>query len=128
MKTIIETVKNTGITANLRKDGIVYLYIEDYTHINKEILENLIKKLKKLKHDKIPLIVEGGEFITIGQDAKMFAKEFEEQAGISSRAVITKNLAHKILVNYYYKNQSFEKPFKEFDDIKEAEKWLKNIE
>ncbi len=124
MESIIETVETSGISAHLREDGIVHLYIKDHTHITREMLENLIVQLKQLKKNNVPLIVEGGEFITIGQNAKRFAKEFESKANISSRIVITKNLAQKILVNYYYKNQILEKPFKEFNNTEEAEKWI----
>jgi len=125
MRTFIETIEEPGISAHLRKDGIVHLYIKDHTHVTHLMLENLIVKLKKLKKGKIPLIVEAGEFVTIGQDAKKYAVEFEDKANISSRIVIAKNLAQKILVNYYYKNQVLKKPFKEFDSLKDAEKWLR---
>ncbi len=126
MNQFIKTIKDTGITAHLRKDGIVQLFIKDHTHVTHDELNKLIKKLNGFKQDKIPLIVEAGEFVTIGKDAKEFAQEFEQKAKISSRAVITKNLAQKILVNYYYKSQQLKKPFQEFESIEEAERWLKS--
>jgi len=124
MNIFIETIEESGITAHLRKDGIVHLFIKNHTYVTHSMLENLIVQLKNLKKDKIPLIVEAGEFVTIGQDAKKYAKEFEDKANISSRIIIAKNLAQKILVNYYYKSQVLDKPFKEFNSLNDAESWL----
>ncbi|MBL1280494.1 MAG: hypothetical protein COA33_009490 [Fluviicola sp.] len=120
-----EQIVTNEITATLRQDGIVHLFIHDNTDITKDTLDNILVSLKKLKDGPIPLIVEAGEFVTVSKEAKLYAHDYESKINVESRALITKNLAQKIMVNFYYKNRPIDSPFKEFRTIEAGVEWLK---
>ena len=121
----IHKISTDEITVTLRPDGIVHLYIHPETEISKKTLLSISSSLKQLVgEDSIPLIVEAGEFVSVNKEAKEYAKNYESEIDVISRAVITKNLAQKIIANYYYKNRTVSSPVEEFDTIKEGVEWL----
>ena len=130
MKEIKTTPKisTSEFTIQLREDGIIHLYLHDQIEISKNTLIELSENIKKLVGDKAaPLIVEAGEFVEVTKEAKEFANEYESEIPIISRAIVTKNLAQKIIAHYYYKNRKVSSPVKEFDTIEDGIKWLKDL-
>ena len=126
IKEIIQEISNDEISVQLRPDGIVHLFIHDEVEITKDTLIQLSNNLKKLVGEKaVPMIVEAGEFISVSKEAKQYAKDYESEIDVISRAVITKNLAQKIIANYYY-NREVSSPVKEFDTLEEGVEWLKS--
>ncbi|HIP32293.1 MAG TPA: hypothetical protein EYG86_05995 [Crocinitomicaceae bacterium] len=124
----INKVRTDEITVTLRPDGIVHLYIHPETEISKNTLLSISSSLKQLVSKRsIPLIVEAGEFVSVSKEAKEYAKNYESEVDVISRSVITKNLAQKIIANYYYKNRTVSSPVEEFDTIEEGIKWLKSF-
>tara|TARA_R110002072_G_scaffold302060_2_gene483609 strand:- start:35166 stop:35558 length:393 start_codon:yes stop_codon:yes gene_type:complete len=121
----IEQIVTKEITATLREDGIIHLFIHSNTEVTKNTLDNILASLKKLQQGPIPLIVEAGEFVTVSKEAKLYAQDYESKIDVESRSLITKNLAQKIMVNYYYKNRPIDSAFKEFSSIDAGVKWLK---
>jgi len=120
-----EQIVTNEITATLRKDGIIHLFIHDNTEVTKNTLDNILISLKKLQDGPIPLVVEAGEFVTVSKEAKLYAQDYESKIEVESRALITRNLAQKIMVNFYCKHRPIDSSFKEFNSIEAGVEWLK---
>ena len=117
-------VKTKEFVATLREDGIIHVVVSNNTHITIDIQVEMVKAYWSLTTIKRPFIFEAGEFVSISKEARINAKTIEEETPVLASALIIKNLAHKILAEYYYKFNRPKRPLKLFKSIETAEKWL----
>lgn len=121
----ISFIENEYATVSYGSDGILYVKIKAGTHVTTEVQDELIKLYNSVASGKkVPFFFEGEEFVTVSKDALENSYKLEEQAPLSATALIVKNLAQKILADFYYKFKRPNKPLKVFKNKDEAKKWL----
>ncbi len=121
----ISFIENEYATVSYGSDGILYVKIKAGTHVTTEVQDELIKLYNSVTSGKkVPFLFEGEEFVTVSKDALENSYKLEEQAPLSATALIVKNLAQKILADFYYKFKRPNKPLKVFKNKDEAKKWL----
>jgi hypothetical protein len=117
-------------TIELWDNYIVYINIDD----NEEILiEDSIKHNRFLKNhfngkDKFLILVEPGAYTEISKEAREFSSKPENNLFSIASAVITKSLAHRLIVNFIIKIVTPKHiKFRMFDEREEAINWLLEI-
>jgi hypothetical protein len=109
----------------LRKDGIVHVYIKPHIEITSEYqLRQLTVMNEITEGKKHPTIYEAGENVTVGNDARINARNLEEISPTLCKVVYVRTLAHKLISEFYYKFNKPEQPYKVFTDFDEGIKWL----
>lgn len=121
-------VENEYAAVSYGTDGIVYVKIKAGTHVTTEVQDELIKLYNSVAGGKkVPFFFEGEEFVTVSKDALENSYKLEKEAPLSATALIVKNLAQKILADFYYKFKRPNKPLKVFKDKELAKKWLEQF-
>ncbi len=109
---------------HLRANGIIYVCFKPNTHITIEMQERMIEAYWEVTDINRPFIFEAGEFISISKEARLNAIKIEEKSPVLASAIIVKNLAQKILGEYYYKFNRPKNPVKLFTNVASAEEWI----
>ncbi len=118
---IVELKKFEGYSVGLRKDGIAHIFIEDETEIESDLQQNIAGALKYFKGDgeKIPVIIELGNFLNISEKA-ISHEQLSFKETVKSIAVYAKNMADRIIANYYTKKYKTSSTFIVFNDFDKA--------
>lgn len=113
----------------MRDDGIVHVTFLPSTEITVDFQNELVENYKLITgNKKTRFIFEGGEFVSIGKEARENAIKIEEQSPCIASAVIVKNLGQKILADFYYMVNKPKLPFKVFWTFEKAIDWLKSLD
>ena len=67
---------------------------------------------------------EGGEFVSNSKDAMDNTFKIEDEAPLGISAVVIRNLALKLIAEFYYKVRTPKQPYKVFKDFDKAIAWL----
>lgn len=123
-----EIVTNT-IRLRLLDNGIIhYTYlpnveVDDIQHqINHEALLKLVDSNKKY-----PAILDGDDFANVTPEGRKLVRELEPLIPVSARAMVIKQLGHRIAGNFYIKFHKPIIPTKIFNSHEEALNWLKQF-
>ena len=123
-----EIVTNT-IRLRLLDNGIIhYTYlpnveVDDIQHqINHEALLKLVDSDKK--H---PALLDGDDFANVTPEGRRLVRELEPLIPVSARAMVIKQLGHRIAGNFYIKFQKPIIPTRIFNSHEEALIWLKQF-
>lgn len=109
----------------LKSNGIVYVYFKQGTEIDVEFQEKLLSAYNTITKGKLhPFIFHAEEEISVTKEARDNAIIIEERSPVAKSAVIVKNIAHKLIANFYIKFNKPKRPYKVFKDVQEAEQWL----
>ncbi len=123
-----EIVTNT-IRLRLLDNGIIhYTYlpnveVDDIQHqINHEALLKLVDSDKK--H---PALLDGDDFANVTPEGRRLVRELEPLIPVSARAMVIKQLGHRIAGNFYIKFHKPIIPTRIFNSHEEAIIWLKQF-
>lgn len=123
---IANSIEKEFYTVQLRADGIVHVHFKEGTVITVEMQENLAKIYNEITKEPRPFIFTGGEFVSITKEARLNAIKMEPDTPIASNAIIVRNLAQRIIADYYYKFNKPARPYKVFKNYEEGISWIKN--
>ena len=128
-RVFVREISNDEVHVGLRDDGIIHINFKPNTEINLEFQSVLLSFIVELVGDKKSLIIyEGGEFISVTKEARENAIVIEEQTPTMASVVVVKNLAQKIIADFYYFVNKPKRPFKVFWDFDKGIEWLHSIE
>lgn len=109
----------------LRDDGIIHVSFVTGTEITVEIQMKLLDAYNEFTgNQKRKFVFEGGEFVSISKEAMENALLIEEKAPMGITAVVIRNLAQKLVAEFYYKVRKPKQPYKVFKDFDKAIAWL----
>jgi hypothetical protein len=120
-------IESDRIIVTLRDDGIVHVHIKEKVVIDLDCQKEMQETYWKVAEKKRPFIFTAGEFISLTKDARKNAKTIEDEVPVSCTALIVKNLAQKILAEFYYKFDKPKNPLKVFSEFDKGIEWLKTI-
>jgi hypothetical protein len=109
----------------LRRDGIIHVSFVAGTSITVDVQMKLLDSYNEFTgHEKSKFMFEGGEFVSISKEAMENAFAIEERAPLGITAVVIRNLAQKLIAEFYYKVRKPKQPYKVFKDFDKAIAWL----
>ncbi|MBC7863472.1 MAG: hypothetical protein IAF38_10885 [Bacteroidia bacterium] len=73
------------------------------------------------------ILYTADEFVNFTPEARQRSKELEPEINFLAAAGLTKNLAYKIVADFYVRFNKPQKPFKNFSDEKKALEWLRTF-
>lgn len=121
----IKTIEVDCLIGILRSDGIVHIHLKENTMITTEVQVEMERCYNELTSVKRPFIFTGDEFVAITSEARKNAVAMEERVPISVSAIIVRNLAQRIIADYYYKFNRPLRPYKVFTNKEKAITWIK---
>lgn len=121
----MKRLENDQVIVTLRPDGIVHVSFLPHTEITVEFQQVLLDMYNEVTGGKKSLFVfDGGEFVSITKDARENAVAIEETTPTKASAIVVKNLAQKIIADFYYKVNRPKQPYKVFWQFDKAIEWL----
>jgi hypothetical protein len=125
---IIRHVETEDVFAGLRHDGIVHVFIKDFTELTPCVQDKLLGVYATLTENrKVRFIVEGGDFLSITPEARKYALEIEAVSPMGATAVLVKNLAQKLVADFFQFQHKPQQHYKVFTRFTPAVDWLLNI-
>ncbi len=121
----MKRLENDQVIVTLRPDGIVHVSFLPHTEITVEFQQVLLDMYYEVTGGKKSLFVfDGGEFVSITKEARENAVAIEETTPTKASAIVVKNLAQKIIADFYYKVNRPKQPYKVFWQFDKAIEWL----
>lgn len=124
--TIIKAASHESFTVHLRSDGIVHVHILASTRITVELQKFMEDSYKEVTSIKRPFIFSGDEFVSITKEARTNAIVMANRIPIICSAIVVRNLAQKIIADYYYKFNKPPDPYKVFKSFDDGIDWLRS--
>ena len=126
--TIVREIVLPHSHLKLRSDGIVIItYPDHFDFTIKESIEsvNAIGKLTNgIQH---PILKIPGKYTSVDHDTRDHVAKGDGARFSIAEAFIIESLAHKLLASFYIKIYKPQKPTQFFNNVKNAEKWLKTF-
>jgi len=121
----MKRLENDQVIVALRPDGIVHVSFLPHTEITVEFQQVLLDMYNEVTGGKKSLFVfDGGEFVSITKEARENAVAIEDSTPTKASAIVVKNLAQKIIADFYYKVNRPKQPYKVFWQFEKAIEWL----
>jgi len=109
----------------VREDDIVEYHIAPNTHITLEdqiaITGSLIRELGSVK--RYAMIMDTGEFATADPEATRYGRSQEEVSPLIAVGNISRNLAQRLVANFYFTVLKPSMPYRMFSNMEDAEAW-----
>lgn len=122
---LVKRVEVPEAVIGLREDGIIHVSFTSGTEITVEVQMKLLDVYNNIAgFQKRKFVFEGGEFVSISKDAMDNAFKIEDEAPLGITAVVIRNLAQKLIAEFYYKVRKPKQPYKVFTDFDKAIAWL----
>lgn len=122
---IIKKHETNDYIIGLRDDGIVHVLYKDGSELDVKMQLEMLEVYKQVCHNKLtPFIFEAEEYVTITKEARDNATSLEDESPLSMSAIIVKNLAHKLIADFYLKFNKPKRPYKVFKNFQEGIDWL----
>mgnify|MGYP006171828649 CR=1 FL=1 len=124
----MNTVKVYGAEITYKKEGIIHIH---YTseQMNLDNAKNVIQAIRKdCPWQLAPILVSADPFSEHDDQAQKYLAGEEVMQYCTAIAVIAKNLAQRIGVNFFIRIKKPSKPTRFFTSEKEALKWLGKYE
>lgn len=124
-----EIISFEGYTIFLRNDNIIQLQFKDGFSGEVEDAINIVNTIKKLGNGiKYPLLVIYADDNLFSKETREYTASNEVSKFIKADALVMKNLAIKIIGNFYLKFNKPTRPTRVFVDAETAVQWLKELD
>lgn len=122
---IIRLIEHESVLVGLRSDNVIHVEFKENSEITLNVQQHLLKSALELAQGKyLPVIYEAEPFVSISKDAKKNANEMEDDFPHTATVVVVKNLAQRILADFYYKVRPVKRPYKIVTDFEKGIDWL----
>lgn len=123
---IIRLIEDDSIRIGLRSDDILHVEFKENSEITIEVQNHLLQTALELTEGMyLPIIYEAEPFVSLANDAKKNATLMEAQFPHTASAIVVKNLAQRIIADFYYKVKPTKRPYKIVTDFDKGIEWLK---
>jgi hypothetical protein len=127
-KRVLEFIEHEKVTVSKRSDLIIHVEFKPNTEITVEFQDELVAMYNQLTGGKKSLFIfEGGEFVSITKEARENAITIEDNTPTRASAIVVRNLAQKIVADFYYKINKPKQPFKVFWSFEKGIIWLQSL-
>ena len=113
---------------SLGSDGIVYVLLKKDKTLDVDAQLQMLKVYNELTEGKLtPFLFEAEERFIVTKEARENAVQLEEKSPCKAMAVVVENLAYTMIANFYMKFHKPKRPYKVFNNRRDALKWLKGF-
>ena len=127
-KHVLEIIDHEKVTVSKRNDNIIHVCFKPNTEITIEFQVELVNMYDQLTGgEKSLFIFEGGEFVSVTKEARENAILIEGSTPTKASAIVVRNLAQKIVADFYYKINKPKQPFKVFWSFEKGIHWLQSL-
>lgn len=125
---IVEEILHPIFRLFKRADGIVQLNTADDAYFTIKESHDFIDALKKITGGvPHPVLKVPGRHANVDKDARTFMAAPEALHYSTAEAVLIRNMAQRLIGNFYLRFDRPQKPVRLFDTLGEAETWLKGF-
>lgn len=125
---IIKEIKLPEATLSKREDGIIHVCYHDNTVLDVELQLRMADAFNEIAdHKKSLFIFDAGDNVIVTKEARNNAIKLEDSTPILASAVIARNLAYRMIANFFLKVQKPKGKYKVVANLEEAVTWLKEI-
>lgn len=126
---VIEEIKHDLFHLILRSDGIVQMNTYDEAYFSIKEAKEFVMALKKITKGVPHLVLKvPGRHASVDSEARTYMATEEALHFSKAEAVIIRNVAQRMIGNFYLKFDKPKKPIHLFNDIEEAERWLRSFQ
>lgn len=126
---IVEEIKHEFFHLFLRSDGIVQLNTIDEAYFTIKEAKEFVQALRNITKGVPHLILKiPGKHATVDNESRIYMSTEEALRFSLAEAVIIRNVAQRMIGNFYLKFDKPKKPIQLFNEVEEAEKWLKTFQ
>ena len=126
---IVDEIKHELFHLYLRNDGIVQMNTFDEAFFTLKEAEEFVKALRKITKGVPHLILKvPGKHASVDSESRAYMATEDALRFSIAEAVIIRNVAQRMIGNFYLKFDKPNKPIHLFNEIDEAEKWLKTFQ
>ncbi len=123
---IIKTIEFSEAVLSLREDGIVHVFYNDNTVLDITLQLKMADAFNEIASGTPSLFIfDAGENVQVTKEARDNALKLEDSTPIKASAVIAKNLAYRMIANFFLKVQKPKGKYRVVANIDEAVEWLK---
>ena len=122
----VEIIANAEIS--FLKEGIVHIHYlagNDYTVGDNKLIFERVASLTKLK--RVRILISGGDFVTHDAEATKYNASAEVMDRCSAVAMITQELADRLVANFFMKFYKPLAPVRFFSKQEDAIEWLQKF-
>lgn len=126
--TIINQFEIPEASVKMRSDGIVHVFYKENVTLDVELQMSMLESFSQLtNNEKAYFIFEADEGFALTKEAQLNATLLEERSPVKASAIIVKNLASRIVANFFIKVSKPTLKYKLFSNINDAADWLKSL-
>jgi hypothetical protein len=125
---VIREIDHENLTVRLLNNQYVHVILKPHTEITVELQVEMVALYREVTNGKkMPFLFEGGEFVSITKEARENAIKMEDDTPTLASAILVKNLAQKIVADFYYKINKPKQPYKVFWSKEKAILWIEQL-
>jgi hypothetical protein len=125
---IVREIKIPEGTVSLREDGIVYVYYHKNTVVDIDVQKRMLEVFDEITgKKKSHFIFDADDGVIVTPEARDNAIVMEDQTPVLATAVVAKNLAYRLIANFYIKVNKPKGKYRVVKSIEEGVKWLKSL-
>jgi len=125
---LVKTIETEEAIVGKRKDGIIHVYYRPYTEINVELQYKMLDIFNEItQKQKSFFIFEADEFCSVTKEARDNAIKMEDQTPIQATVIMVRNLAQKLIADFYYKINRPKQPYKVVWQFEKGVTWLNEL-
>ncbi len=124
----LKVVETTHCRISLLEGHIIRLFFKDKGEITPTVQDENLVIFRELANHKIcALLIESGEGVISTPEARKYSAAIEAESPFCAFGMVTRNLAYRMIVNFYLRVQKPAIPFRVFGTRHEALQWLTQI-
>jgi hypothetical protein len=128
MSEIVSEIKLSHSLIRLRADGILELHTSDeHVYEIEDVKENVAAFGKLTENKKVPVMIIGGSFTSLSNEAREYMASEESLKYSLCEAFILTSLPQKLLINFYIKINKPLVPTMVFSNNYKAVNWLRSF-
>ena len=125
----LEKIELKTAVVLLRSDGIICIRVRDDAEVELEDSLETFEAVKMLgKGVKMPVLVLTGEGGAVSEESKRFSASKQAGEPTLAEAIVVRNFAHKLIVNFLIKFYRPGRPMRMFTNKEEAVEWLRSYQ
>ena len=121
---ILKKIETDFLIAKLRSDDIAHIHVKANTLVDLAVQAEMQRIYNELTPVKIPFIFTGDEFVSVTSEARKNSIKMEEHVPLPHSVIVVRNLAQRILAEYYYKFNKPKRPVKIVTKFEDAIGWI----
>ncbi len=125
---IVREIKIPEATVSLREDSIVHVYYHKNVVVDIELQARILEVFNELTgKKKTNFIFDADEGVIVTPEARDNAIVMEDQTPVLATAVVAKNLAYRLIANFYIKVNKPKGKYRVVKSVEEGAKWLNSL-